>query len=342
MDLSDPVKAVLLDFENVIWLTTLIGLALFGAWRFFFRSGDASPETDDETDRLDDVGLVEEGESPAVAKKARETGVPVSHFNFADLCFLPLVLVKYSLTLQLLGGKLFAFPGQAAEKAGLVQEAPDAAQLTEPVPLQMSVELILVDMAINFFLIGVIFLMIQWVGRRDLGTVFGFDRFRRMSFPQRWLWPAVWVLAGAIIATPTIIVVSNLMPRFFEGIFGEEIGEQAAVQNMRESTDWVLRVLLILNACLVAPLVEELVFRGYFYGILKRYTGAMFSAFITGAIFAVAHQSLLALIPLWGFALFLTLFYESSRSLWVPIGIHAVFNTVNVVLILLGVGGDGL
>jgi membrane protease YdiL (CAAX protease family) len=95
-----------------------------------------------------------------------------------------------------------------------------------------------------------------------------------------------------------------------------------------------------MNACLVAPLVEELVFRGYFYGIMKRYTGTMFAAFVTSAIFAVAHQSLLALLPLWGFALFLTFFYETSRCLWVPIGIHALFNAINVVLILMGLGGE--
>lgn len=314
---TDPAQAVLRDFENVIWLTILVGLILVGIGRFFFPRRDESTPTAD-------------------ADAAPAASVPVAHFTWADLLFLPLVLVKYSVTLQLAAGALFAYPGQAAQKAGLLESAPDAAQLTEPVQMEMSSLLIIIDMSINIFLIGVILLMIQWVGRRRVEEVFGLDRFGGNPIK-----PLLWIIGGSLLATPAILITSNYMPQLFEGLFGEGMEEQAAVQSMRESSDFFLRLLLIVNACLMAPVVEELVFRGYFYGIMKRRTGAMFAAFVTGAIFAVAHQSLLALLPLWGFALFLTLFYEASRSLWVPIGIHAVFNAVNVSFILLGIGGDG-
>ncbi|MCB1231368.1 MAG: CPBP family intramembrane metalloprotease [Verrucomicrobiae bacterium] len=330
---TEPVQAVLRDFENVIWLTILFGLALFGAWRFFFQSPRDHRAKTDESPDLSATDTDEPPPLPPVQKTPPENGVPVRHFTGADLFFLPLVLVKYSVTLQLLAGSIFSLPGEVAKDAGLIENAPDAGQLTEPVSLQLSPELLVVDMGINFFLIALIILMIQWVGCRQLSNVFG---LRRLSFPK-WL---LWVAAGAMIATPTIIITSNFMPEVFEGIFGKDIGEQAAVQNMRESKDAIMRALLIFNACLVAPIVEELVFRGYFYGIMKRYTGAMFAAFVTAAIFAAAHQSLLALLPLWAFALFLTLFYEGSRSLWVPIGIHAVFNAANIALIVMGVGSD--
>lgn len=317
---TDPAQAVLRDFENVIWLTILMGLVLAGVGRFFFsHTGELVPA---------------DASAPRPAEPV--AGLPVAHFTWADFLFLPLVLVKYSVTLQLAFGGLFALPGQAAEKFGLLESAPDAAQLTEPVRMQMSSLLILVDMSINIFLIGIVLLMIQWVGRRRVEEVFGLDRFK-----GKLLTPLLWIIGGALIATPAILITSNYMPQLFDGLFGEGMEEQAAVQSMRDSSDWFLRVLLIANACLMAPVVEELVFRGYFYGIMKRHTGAMFAAFVTGAIFAVAHQSLLALLPLWGFALFLTLFYEASRSLWVPIGIHAVFNAANVSFILFGFGGDG-
>ena len=346
MELNDPVQAVLRDFENVLWLILIVGLVLFGAWRFFFRSGDEHGDIEEREESAPESFSESENETeaafPSPKPAKQEDGVPVAHFTLADLFFLPLVLVKYSVTLQLLGAKLFAAPGQAAEKAGLVEGAPTAEKLTEPVVMEISSLQLFVLMGIDFLLIGMVLLMIEWVGGRRVSTVFGFGRFRSLQAPARWLRPALWIAAGAIIATPTIIVVSNMMPQFLEGIFGENLNEQAAVQNIRESSNTVMKVLLILNACLLAPFVEELVFRGYFYGIMKRYTGAMFAAFVTGGLFAVAHQNLLALLPLWGFSLFLTLFYEGSRSLWVPIGIHAAFNTANVLLIVLGVGGDGL
>ena len=344
MDLNDPVQAVLRDFENVLWLSLVVGMVLFGAWRFFFPSGRGHDEPEDEAPFRDDdeSPVVETDGSIPSEPSPRENGVPVAHFTLADLFFLPLVLVKYSVTLQLLGASLFTLPGRAAEKAGLVEGAPTAEKLTEPVAMEISSLQLFVLMGIDFLLIGMVLLMIEWVGGRRLSTVFGFGRFRNLEPPARWLRPVLWITAGAVIATPTIIVVSNLMPQVFEGVFGENLSEQAAVQNIRESSNLVMKVLLILNACLLAPFVEELVFRGYFYGIMKRYTGAMFAAFVTGGLFAVAHQNLLALLPLWGFALFLTLFYEGSRSLWVPIGIHAAFNTANVLFIVLGVGGESL
>ena len=60
----------------------------------------------------------------------------------------------------------------------------------------------------------------------------------------------------------------------------------------------------------------------------------MFAAFMGASLFAIAHNKLPAVLPLWGFAIFLTLFYEASRSLWVPIGMHAVFNSVQVYRLL--------
>ncbi|MCB1061787.1 MAG: CPBP family intramembrane metalloprotease [Verrucomicrobiae bacterium] len=314
---TDPAHAVLRDFENVIWLTILFGIVLFGVWRLFFRPSS----------ELATEGGIEVAPLP-------EKGIPVAHFSLADLFFLPLILLKYSVTLQLLAGNLFALPVKAAEEAGLVDAAVDAAQLTDPVPLKMSTELILLDMSINIFLIAMIILMIQWVGRRNVDTVFGLRRIKSLRI-------LLWVVVGAFVATPLVILTSHGMPQLFEGIFGKEIEEQAAVQSMRESTSLGLKILLVINACLVAPVIEELVFRGYCYGVMKRFTGAMFAAFVTSALFAVAHQSILALLPLFGFALFLNLFYESSRSIWVPMGVHSVFNIVNVALILSGVGGEG-
>lgn len=337
---TDPAQAVLRDFENVAWLTLLLGLALFGAWRFFFpgsvgrrlaepgeSEADSDSESNEGTDppsRLAPLPLRRPVTGAKMAAPSR-SGLDVRHFTWADLVILPLVLIKYSVTLQLLTGQLalsMGFPAVSAGEPG----APAA-----PVAVEMTSLLIILDLAFNIVLVSLIFVIVQWVGDRRPGEVFGFFRLG----PGRL---ALWVFLGALIATPVVLVLSFGLPQALEPIFGKEIEEQAAVENIRESSDLAFKILLIVNACLVAPFVEELVFRGFFYGVLKRHTSAMFAAFVTAAIFAVAHQNILALLPLWGLALFLTLFYEASRCLWVPIGMHAIFNAVNVTLILLGYG----
>jgi membrane protease YdiL (CAAX protease family) len=316
---TDPAQAVLRDFENLAWLTLVLGLVLYGAWRFFFPA---------RADRLPDPA-----EPPADAPAAPESapaGLEVRHFSGADLVILPLVLIKYSVTLQLLAATVSAYPGKLAEKFGFGTAAP-AGPVAEPTAVEMTPVLIVFDLLLNVILISLVIVMIQWVGQRNVLRVFGLTRLGPLRL-------ALWVLAGSIVVTPVVLLLSMGIPEMLEPIFGKDIDEQAAVMNIRESGNLAFKLLLIFNAVLVAPLVEEIVFRGYFYGVMKRHTSAMFAAFITGAIFAAAHQNILALLPLWGLAMFLTLFYEASRSLWVPIGMHAAFNAVNVALILIGFG----
>lgn len=327
---SDPIQSVLFDFENLIWLTIGVGLVIacsirVVAARLSSRPGEATPEEVD-------APLQASGE-----RSRARGGVPVAHFTGFDLALLPLVLMKYSFSFQYLiahgltGG---------SEGAGTTEAVSTTEAASEGAVTGMTPALMLFDMTINLFLIMLVILMIQWAGQRSLDSVLGLDRFRHLGSPQQFLWPAVYILGGAAICTPIILISSNGMPDLLDRIFGEEIEEQAAVQSMRAAPDWGMRILLILNACILAPVVEELVFRGYLYGVMKKFTGAMFAAFVSGALFSVAHQNLLALLPLWGFALLLTFFYETSRCLWVPIGIHALFNAINVSLILAGVGGE--
>lgn len=311
----DPTQAVLRDFENIAWLTIALGLAGYAVWRFFF-SAPANPE--------------EPG--PEADRHRPVTGV--APFFRADLLILPLVLIKYSVTLQLLTADLSSAPGKIAAWLGLRPETASAAGPSAPPPVEMTPTVIVFDLLLNLILISLVVVMISWVGQRNVVKVFGLDRLGPFKL-------AIWTLIGAAVATPAILLFSLALPSYLEPLFGKGIEEQAAVLNIRESSDLAFKVLLILNAVLVAPLVEEVVFRGYFYGVMKHHTSAMFAAFTTAAIFAAAHQNVLALLPLWGLALLLTLAYEAGRCLWIPIGMHAIFNAVNVTLILLGFGEAG-
>ena len=321
---TDPAQAVLRDFENIMWLALLLGLAFFGAWRFFFSSARSALP----------VAATEEGSETAIAEpsgKEEFPGLDVRHFTGADLLILPLVLIKYSVTLQLAAAALPRLPQILDAKLGLVEAATETAQTTPAAAVELGPEAILFETLVNVILISLVIVMIQWVGQRNVSDVFGLGRLRF----SKWL---LWSALGAVIATPVILALSMHIPDLMEPIFGKDIEEQAAVMNIRESKNVMFTVLLVANAIFFAPIVEEFVFRGYFYGVLKRHTSAMFSAFITAALFSVAHQNILALLPLWGLALFFTLFYEATRCLWVPIGMHAVFNAVNILLILIGVG----
>ncbi len=88
--------------------------------------------------------------------------------------------------------------------------------------------------------------------------------------------------------------------------------------------------LLVAAAALVAPVVEEILFRGYFYGVLRRYLGPVAAVFLSAAFFAVIHVNLLSLVPLFVLAVCFALAYEATGSLLVPMTMHALFNLSNL------------
>ena len=63
------------------------------------------------------------------------------------------------------------------------------------------------------------------------------------------------------------------------------------------------QVVIVVAAVIIAPLAEEIMFRGFIYGVLKRYTDAPFAAIISGLFFAIIHMHIGSLVPLWVLAM---------------------------------------
>jgi len=197
--------------------------------------------------------------------------------------------------------------------------------------VKMSIELIVANLVLYLFMVTIVLVTVQWVGGRDPIKLFG---LKRVTFLQ-WL---LWVGGGILLATPMVLFLSEwVRSEWLEPIFGE-MKEQEVVDSLKNTSGLSLKIGMIVSACIVAPIAEEVIFRGYIYSVLKRFSNPLFAMVVAGALFAAVHLNLPALLPLWMFAIILTLSYELSGSLWVPIGIHAGFNTVSVVFMLIGVG----
>ena len=98
---------------------------------------------------------------------------------------------------------------------------------------------------------------------------------------------------------------------------------------------WRERAAVAVSAVVVAPVVEEVVFRGLIYGAAKRFGGAAGAAIFSSAFFAFIHGNVPALGPLFGLALCLVLAYEFTGSLLVPIAMHAWFNGLQLLAMVL-------
>lgn len=98
-----------------------------------------------------------------------------------------------------------------------------------------------------------------------------------------------------------------------------------------------LKITMAILAVVVAPITEELIFRGGIYMVLKKYAGMIPSLLFTSIFFAIIHNSVAVMIPLMILALALTWAYERAKTIWAPIAMHMVFNAITVTTILFGI-----
>ena len=111
--------------------------------------------------------------------------------------------------------------------------------------------------------------------------------------------------------------------------------EQPTLKVLQVSAGVGQRVWFGLAAILVAPLVEEVLFRGILYPAIKQLGRPRLAFWGTSILFAAIHANLMTFIPLTVFAMVLIVLYERTDSLMAPITAHCLFNAVNFCLFLL-------
>jgi membrane protease YdiL (CAAX protease family) len=102
--------------------------------------------------------------------------------------------------------------------------------------------------------------------------------------------------------------------------------KQEIVELFNGSITLEQRVIIIVLAISVAPLVEEFIFRFFIYGVVKRYVGRVAGIAVSALLFAAVHAHLPSFAPLFVLGSCLAIAYEWSGSILVPMTMHALFN----------------
>jgi membrane protease YdiL (CAAX protease family) len=99
----------------------------------------------------------------------------------------------------------------------------------------------------------------------------------------------------------------------------------------------LVRTLLAVTAVVVAPIQEEMLFRGLFQTFLRSYLSSAWLAIaISAAMFATVHLDQSHWPALFVLAMAMGYSYEKSGSLWQPVFIHALFNGTAILSALTG------
>lgn len=139
-------------------------------------------------------------------------------------------------------------------------------------------------------------------------------------------------IAGGFLLLFLVIIVSFFvsMIAFY---FGIPQKPQAIVEIFQQIKSREGLIIAVLMGSILAPISEELYFRGFTYPVLKAHWGPWPAMLITSLFFASLHFDWLRLIPLTLGGLGLNLLYERSGSLFTNIVAHSVWNTTMTLLV---------
>jgi len=141
-----------------------------------------------------------------------------------------------------------------------------------------------------------------------------------MFLPIIWIVTFVWTQALSILQSVGLI---------------EEFPPQELIQLFQEGGNPIAISILVLFAVVLAPLVEEIIFRGCIYRFLKNQTKPITAQLLSGAIFALMHGNLMSFVPLVLVGILLARVYEKSGNLLVPICFHAFFNGFSLLMLFI-------
>ena len=163
----------------------------------------------------------------------------------------------------------------------------------------------------------------------DWTEAFGFSNQRRKAVLLGLLVALIFLPLGWGLQQASALVMTHL-PHF-----KLQPEEQLSVHVLRVSMSWAGRITLGAAAILLAPVAEEVLFRGILYPAIKQAGFPRLALWGTVLLFAGVHMNLVTFVPLAVLALVLTALYERTDNLLAPIAAHALFNALNFVTLFL-------
>ena len=107
---------------------------------------------------------------------------------------------------------------------------------------------------------------------------------------------------------------------------------QEAVEALRGARQGLGLMVFALVTVVIAPLGEELLFRGVLYPAIKHAGFPKLALWGSSALFAAIHFNLSIFLPLLLLSLLLVWLYEQTDNLLAPLTAHAMFNAANLVM----------
>lgn len=142
--------------------------------------------------------------------------------------------------------------------------------------------------------------------------------------------PWALVMQGLYIA----LAMAVLLALYVANIPGLDMGQQQNL-GLSDLTGWYEYVAVFVLLVLVAPIFEEIIFRGYLYGKLRRYSSMVIATLITSAGFGVVHGQVNVAIIVGLLSIMMCIVREKFDSIYPTILMHMFQNGFSYLMIFI-------
>jgi membrane protease YdiL (CAAX protease family) len=150
---------------------------------------------------------------------------------------------------------------------------------------------------------------------------------RLLGFELPW---TVWCVLGGLAACYGVLYTFSAIVQIF-GFDWLVPGEQ--IPDEYFDNTWLV-IAIGIAVVITAPIAEEVFFRGFMFGGLRRTLPLWPAALISGVIFAIPHLDVGLMIPFTFIGAILANTYHASGRLAASITVHFIFNLVSFVLLV--------
>lgn len=151
------------------------------------------------------------------------------------------------------------------------------------------------------------------VSRQELGLG------RSLSWLDMLIAPAGFVVY-AILATVLIMLASKFLPWF-----NVDQVQDTGFNQINQRFEYILAFITLV---IIAPLAEEILFRGYLFSKLKKYVPIWLSIIVVSLVFGVLHGAWNLAFDTFALSVILCLLRELTGSLWASILLHMIKNGI--------------
>ncbi|MDB5163050.1 MAG: rane protein of unknown function [Candidatus Saccharibacteria bacterium] len=134
----------------------------------------------------------------------------------------------------------------------------------------------------------------------------------------------LWVPAGAIVYLILTALVTALAMSFLTFVNYDQ-AQDTGFTNITTQSEYILAFIMLV---VIAPIAEELLFRGYLLGKLRKHAPLWVAIFITSLLFAIVHFAWNVGLDVFALSIVLCVLRVVSKSLWPSIMLHMLKNGI--------------